>query len=230
MFGAIFECTLQMITTNFEDFPDIRLEFYNFLQEVNRNCFVAFKRMQPEHFKLVVHSIVWAFKHTMRNISEIGLQITLELLQQINHDGSDVANSFYQSYFLYLLQDLLFILTDTFHKSGFKLQAQILVQMFMMVEEGRVTVPLWQAGQVTDPTMDNRRFIRNYVIELLSKSFPNLTASLVNSFVCGLFDLRKDYNQFCTHLRDFLVQLKEFSGGDDNANLFASEQEAEKQR
>lgn len=78
----------------------------------------AFKRMQPEHFKLVVHSIVWAFKHTMRNISEIGLQITLELLQQINHDNSDVANSFYQSYFLYLLQDLLYILTDTFHKSG----------------------------------------------------------------------------------------------------------------
>lgn len=74
--------------------------------------------MQPEHFKLVVHSIVWAFKHTMRNISEIGLQITLELLQQINHDNSDVANSFYQSYFLYLLQDLLYILTDTFHKSG----------------------------------------------------------------------------------------------------------------
>lgn len=114
----------------------------------------------------------------------------------------------------------------------------------MMVEEGRVTVPLWSAGQVTDPSMDNRRFIRDYVMDLLCKSFPNLTpyvyvfdqtshhtfSAQVNAFVVGLFDLRKDFNQFCTHLRDFLVQLKEFSGGDDNANLFFSEQEAEKQR
>eukprot|EP01126_Amoeba_proteus_P042787 TRINITY_DN4660_c0_g1_i9.p1 TRINITY_DN4660_c0_g1~~TRINITY_DN4660_c0_g1_i9.p1 ORF type:complete len:1066 (-),score=260.84 TRINITY_DN4660_c0_g1_i9:458-3655(-) len=230
IFGAIFECTLKMISNNFEDFIEIRLEFFLFLLEVCRNCFVALKRLQLEHFKLVVDSIVWAFKHTMRNISEIGLQMLLELLQQINNDNSQVANSFYQSYFLYLLQDLFYILTDTFHKSGFKLQAQILLQMFMMVEEGRVVAPLWNPSQVSDPTMDNRRFIREYVMNLLSKSFANLTMHQVTAFVVGLFDLRKDFMKFCTHLRDFLVELKEFSGGDDNSHLFSHEQETERER
>mgnify|MGYP002378154969 CR=1 FL=1 len=40
----------------------------------------ALKAMGPESFKVIVHSIIWAFKHTMRNISEIGLEITLQLL------------------------------------------------------------------------------------------------------------------------------------------------------
>lgn len=40
----------------------------------------------------------------MRNISEIGLEITLELLEQINADDNEVSNSFYQTYFLHLLQ------------------------------------------------------------------------------------------------------------------------------
>jgi len=225
MFGAVFEVTLEMISKNFEDYPEIRVEFYNFLREVNRHCFIALKRMQPEHFQLIIHSIILAFKHKMRNISEVGLTITQELLQQINHDNTDVSNSFYQTYFLPLLSNLFFILTDTFHKSGFKSQATILLQMFLMVESQRVTAPLFDAS--AGPGMDNRRFIREYVMRLLVQSFPNLSPATCHGFVVGLFDLHKDFAAFCAHLRDFLVQLKEFSGGDDNSQLFISETEAE---
>jgi len=220
MFNAVFECTLQMITSNFEDHPEIRLEFYGFLKEVTTHCFPALKAMGPDSFKVVVHSIIWAFKHQMRNISEIGLEITLKLLEQINTDAPDVINSFYQTYFLHLLQDLFFILTDTFHKSGFKKQAQIMTTMFSMVEGGRVTAPLGP-----DASVDNRTFMRHYVAELLSKSFPNLTQNDVQNFVLGMFQM-KDFDSFCNHLRDFLVQLKEFSEGDSNKDLYSAEDEA----
>lgn len=220
MFHAVFECTLQMITTNYQDYPEIRLEFYTFLKEVNKYCFPALKIMGPESFKVVVHSIIWAFKHTMRNISEIGLEITLELLEKINADSPDVINSFYQTYFLHLLQDLFFILTDTFHKSGFKKQATIMTHMFGMVENCRITAPLGP-----DESADNRTFIREYVMQLLIKSFPNLTPTDVYAFVVGLFE-KADFESFCNHLRDFLVQLKEFSDGDSNKDLYAAEEEA----
>jgi len=220
MFNAVFECTLQMITTNYQDYPEIRFEFYNFLKEVNRYCFPALKAMGPDSFKVVVHSIIWAFKHTMRNISELGLEITLNLLEQINADSVEVSNSFYQTYFLHLLQDLFFILTDTFHKSGFKKQAMILTQMFAMVESGRVTAPLGP-----DASVDNRMFMREYVMQLLLKSFPNLSQNDVMAFVVGLFE-KSDFDSFCNHLRDFLVQLKEFSEGDSNKDLYAAEDEA----
>jgi len=43
--------------------------------------------------------------------------------------------------------------------------------------------------------------------------------------VVGLFE-KKDFDSFCNHLRDFLVQLKEFSDGDSNKELFSAEDEA----
>jgi exportin-1 len=46
-------------------------------------------------------------------------------------------------------------------------------------------------------------------------------------FVDGLFTLNNDLARFKVHLRDFLIQLKEFSG--DNAELFAEEREKELQ-
>jgi len=72
--------------------------------------------MSPAHFKLIVDSVVWAFKHTMRDVAETGLSILYELLDNV--EKADVANQFYQAYFLPLLQALLFVLTDSFHKTG----------------------------------------------------------------------------------------------------------------
>lgn len=40
----------------------------------------AILHIDPVHQKLVVDSIVWGFKHTDRNISEIGLEILHDLL------------------------------------------------------------------------------------------------------------------------------------------------------
>lgn len=39
----------------------------------------------------------------------------------------------------------------------------------------------------------------------------------------GLFAFNNDFNKFKTHLRDFLISLKEFAG--DNAELYAEERE-----
>lgn len=45
----------------------------------------------------------------------------------------------------------------------------------------------------------------------------------IKQFVIGLFAYTDDLNKFKTHLRDFLISLKEFSG--DNAELYAEERE-----
>jgi exportin-1 len=42
-----------------------------------------------------------------------------------------VREGFYKEYFLSLVQDLFVILTDTFHKPGFKLQAHPLFPLCM---------------------------------------------------------------------------------------------------
>lgn len=67
---AVFECTLEMITKNFEDYPEHRIRFFELLKAVNEFCFPALFNIPPEHQKLVVHAVVWAMKHTERNISD----------------------------------------------------------------------------------------------------------------------------------------------------------------
>jgi exportin-1 len=116
IFEAVFECTLLMITTNFEDFPEHRVNFFELLRAINNHCFHAFFMMSHD-FKLVIDSIVWAFKHTMRNIAESGLYILIELWKNVAQ-SPEIAGVFYKTYYLNLLQDLFCVLTDTFHKSG----------------------------------------------------------------------------------------------------------------
>jgi exportin-1 len=53
--------------------------------------------------------------------------------------------------------------------------------------------------------------------------------SHVDAFVNALGENHNDINRFKLALRDFLIQLKEFSAG-DNTELFLEEKEAETQR
>lgn len=77
---------------------------------------VALLALSPPQFKLIVDSAVWAVKHTARNIMDTGLNMVMELLRNIAQ--SEVAQPFYQTYLLPLLQDMLVVLTDTFHMGG----------------------------------------------------------------------------------------------------------------
>lgn len=82
--------------------------------------------------------------------------------------------------------------------------------------------PLWDAASVGPAAFpDNASYVREQLITLLSTSFPNLTAAQVQACVAGMFDL-KDHSMFKNHLRDFLVQTKQFAS-QDNAELYAEE-------
>mmetsp|Transcript_11902 Transcript_11902/g.18076 ORF Transcript_11902/g.18076 Transcript_11902/m.18076 type:complete len:1092 (+) Transcript_11902:405-3680(+) len=224
---SIFECTLQMITVNFEDYPEHRIRFYQFLRAVNLHCFPALFNIPPAHQKLVIDAVVWAMKHTERNIANTGLEILHELLLNVGRTPN-IAQGFYQQYLLALIQDVFAVLTDRLHKSGFKMHSTLLRLMFHLVQMNQVTVPLFDperapAGQ------SNPAFLREHMSNLLVTSFPNVTKSQVGTFLDGMFNLKLDLQSFKTLLRDFLIQLKEFSI-EDNSGLYSEETEFEIQQ
>jgi hypothetical protein len=49
-----------------------------------------------------------------------GLSILKDLLVRI--EGTDVAQTFYAAFFISLIRDVFAVLSDTLHKTGFKLQ------------------------------------------------------------------------------------------------------------
>ncbi|DBA80101.1 hypothetical protein WJX79_000920 [Trebouxia sp. C0005] len=231
IFEAVFQVTLQMITKNFEEHPEHRLHFYGLLRAITNHCFGTLFTMSPDQLKLVIDSIIWAFRHTERNIAETGLNLLLEMLQSFQH--SDFATQFHKTYYLTLMREIFAVMTDSFHKPGFKLHVKILHHLFSIVNSGVIKAPLWdEADKGPTAYPNNAVFVHEFVSNLLSQSFPNLRPAQLQACVAGMFELQ-DNTAFKDHLRDFLVQTKSFSS-QDNADLFADEaaaaREAERQR
>uniref|UniRef100_A0A8C6ME46 Exportin-1 n=1 Tax=Nothobranchius furzeri TaxID=105023 RepID=A0A8C6ME46_NOTFU len=231
IFDAVFECTLNMINKDFEEFPEHRTHFFYLLQAATSQCFPAFLSIAPAQFKLILDSIIWAFKHTMRNVADTGLQILYTLLQNVSAEEA-AAQSFYQTYFCDILQHIFSVVTDTSHTAavrdrphaiwlplGLTMHATILAYMFNLVEEGKVNVAL----SASNPT-NNQLYVQEYIANLLKMAFPHLQDAQVKVFVTGLFSLNQDIPAFKEHLRDFLVQIKEFAG-EDTTDLFLEERE-----
>lgn len=231
IFEAVFECTLGMITRNMEDYPEHRLQFFSLLRAITNHCPRTLFSMSPSQLKLVIDSVVWAIRHTERNVADTGLNLLLEMLNMFG--SSDAATAFHQAYYLHLLSEIFAVLTDTFHKPGFKLQARILHHLFSIVQTNAIKAPLWDVtalGPTAYPS--NAAFVQAHVSELLSTSFPNLRPQQVQATVLGMMEL-KEFGSLKQHLRDFLVQSNQFAD-QNNADLYADEvaaaREAEKER
>ncbi|KAG0501481.1 hypothetical protein HPP92_001553 [Vanilla planifolia] len=162
-----------------------------------------------------------------RNIAETGLNLLLELLN--NYQASDFRNQFFRAYFVVIEQEIFAVLTDTFHKPGFKLHVLVLQHLFCLVDSGLLTEPLWDPSTVPYTFPNNAAFVRDYTIKLLGASFPNMTAAEVTQFVDGVFESKKDIHAFKNHIRDFLIQSKEFSA-QDNKDLYAEEAQAQRDK
>ncbi|EIM90438.1 uncharacterized protein STEHIDRAFT_129260 [Stereum hirsutum FP-91666 SS1] len=225
---AVFEPTLSMINQDFAEFPEHRVGFFKLLRAINLNCFPALLALPAPQFKLFMDSISWAIKHTMRDIVDTGLNLCIEVINNFAAADQGVATAFFQQYYLSLLQDTFFVLTDADHKSGFKLQCLLLSRMIQLVATNAIQAPLFDPSTVTDPNQTNVGFVREYTANLLKSAFPHAANADIKAFVFNLSEYHSDFNRFKLALRDFLIQLKEFSG--DNSELFLDEKEAETQR
>ncbi|KAF8935515.1 CRM1 C terminal-domain-containing protein [Dissophora ornata] len=225
---SVFDVTLSMINKDFAEYPDHRVGFFKLVRAISQNCFEVLLTLPPAQLQLFMDSVVWAFKHSMRDIADQGLTICQEIINNFAKSSPVIANQFYQTYFLNLLNDVFFVLTDNNHKSGFKLQSQVLARMFYLVDSGAVQAPLFSPSQVSDPNMTNERFLKEYMMNLLQSAFPHLQPSQIKTFTLALFETNRDANRFKLHLRDFLIQLTEFGAADTEQNeLFLDEREAE---
>jgi exportin-1 len=63
---------LQRASSGLQDYPEHRLQFFNLLRSITNACFGTLFTMSPGQLKLVIDSIVWAFRHTERNIADTG--------------------------------------------------------------------------------------------------------------------------------------------------------------
>ena len=186
----VFECTLEMINKDFSEYPEHRVEFFKLLKAINLYCFPALLKLDGRQFKFVIDSCMWASKHDNREVENTGLTMCLELLDNMAETDAQTSSVFFQQFFITILQDIFFVLTDTDHKAGmliihleilgdtnaplgFKSQSMLLARMFYFIESSKVTEPIYTPEQA-NPGTSNKDFLRSFVGNLLQTAFPNL--------------------------------------------------------
>lgn len=228
----VFEPTLDMIGKSMNDYPEFRVEFFKLLRTINLDSFAALLRLPPQIFKKTVDACLWASKHDNREVEGFGLSLILEIIGNMAAlDNRQISDQFFKEFFKPIIGDTFFVLTDADHKSGFKIQSQILAKVIELVESNKISIPLYQEGEAPQGT-NNGDYTREYLHKSLMAAFPHLQPLQVTNFVKSLFLLHKDPIKFRLALRDFLVQIKEF-GGEATDYLYAEERElevAEKQK
>ncbi len=223
---STFLVTFEMLKRNFTDFPDIRHAFFSLLKAIVTHCFASIFQTPPEYRFTVVSCILGAMRHTERIAAEMGLDILHKFLEQIQNDNN-TAQMFYKMFFMNILRDVLVILTDRHHKSGFGKQAEVLKYMLSLVESGRIQVPL---AEGSSNGSNNKQIVVNFVMSMVSNLFPKMSKVEIQKFVAGSFDQSKNLNMYKQHLHDFLVHTKEWAGDRDNAAMFYEETQAMKKR
>merc|ERR1712190_249856 len=203
IFDMVFDCTLDMIKGDFQSYPDHRSKFYDLLKAINSHCFPSLFLLSETQLKNYVDSLIWALKHEQPQVAESGLQILSQFLETILSGPPQVYIPFFRQYYFTLLQDILSVLTDTFHKSGLKTQTQILLQLVLAVES--------QMLQEVAP----KQQVMQSLLELICKSFPTMHRSQVETFVLTCFNRARQPAEFQQHIRDFLIQLREWSSNED---------------
>ena len=188
----VFECTLEMINKDFSEYPQHRVEFFKLLKAINLFCFPALLKLDGRQFKFVIDSCMWASKHDNREVENTGLSMCIELMDNMaEHTDPQTSSMFFQQFYITILQDAFFVLTDSDHKAGkslhvyatsvsmltpepgFKLQTLLLSRMFYFVETGKITETVYTPEQSPAGT-PNRQFLLEFIGNLLQSAFPNL--------------------------------------------------------
>lgn len=187
---SVFECTLEMVSKDFHEYPEHRVQFFKLLQAINLYCFPALLKLDATQFKFVIDSCMWASKHDNREVENTGLAMCLELMNNMAETDAQTATIFFRQFYIPILQDVFFVLTDSDHKaggqsetalrdelltgiSGFKSQAMLLSRMFYFIESGKVQGPIYSPEQAPAGTSD-KEFLQEYVANLLQNAFKNL--------------------------------------------------------
>jgi exportin-1 len=146
----------------------------------------ALLKLHNRQFKFVIDSCMWASKHDNREVEYAGLNMCLELITNIAESDVNTSNAFFEQFYIPILQDVFFVLTDTDHKAGFKSQSMLLSRMFYFVQPAdgtapKIQGPIYAKGQAPAGT-PNKEFLGEFVATLLQSAFPNLQP-YVHSFL-----------------------------------------------
>ena len=160
---------------------DFRKNFFGLIKNIVNFSLEGLFKANEESFKICIDSIIWAVKHYQIQLAEIGLETMNELLSKVVLN-EEIANVFFQNFYMSIMQDTFFVLTDSLHKSGFYKQALIIMKLIAIVENNMFSSIL------SDKYTSNKVFVLEYLSDTLIKLFTNCNKVQIQTFVLNMFN------------------------------------------
>jgi len=217
MLSCVFDVTLPMIMTvspetgsAFTAYPEIRSGFFKLLGATIRECSRPVFGLPAAAFKLVFDSVIQAILHFDRDIHEQGLDMLSDLLKPLRGNMS-VCTMFFKNFIQTMLKQLLHVLTDRMHVSGFVKQVSLLLTVLSIVESGQLTMPLFEQFP------NNHEGVGKFLMHLIKGQFSQrMDDAKIKSFVDAMQQVAREPHgqqalKFETLMRDFVIELKQFS-------------------
>ena len=113
------------------------------------------------------------------------------------------------------MNEIFVVLTDSFHKSNFKNHVEILAILVSVVDNNIITENIFSNEN------NNKNTVYNFIVQQNSLAFTHINKLQIDSFALSLFNKIYDINEFRGVVRDFLINLKSFSGNQEE--LFQEE-------
>jgi exportin-1 len=202
--SSMLNAVLPMITKDFSSFPEHRTNFFIFIQAMVNRCFQVFFSVEESQFKTVINCVIWAIKHDLSTIYEIGLS-TLACILKCLANNPAFAEQFYKHYYINILADTLFVLTDGLHSNGFNLQCEII--QILLTELSRLSIQVIPDSQ----GMDNKTAVFEYMVNTLANNFSNLALNDHRMLLHNALQNLNDKKLFRQYMRDYLVSLNLFT-------------------
>uniref|UniRef100_A0A7E4VWL2 Exportin-1 n=1 Tax=Panagrellus redivivus TaxID=6233 RepID=A0A7E4VWL2_PANRE len=228
MIQAVYESTLEMITKDFESYPEHRTNFFVFVSAIIRYSFKSLFDLEAKYRDFTVEAINWGMRHTMRTVAENATAILRQLLCQIaeldaKSVNKELAQEFYRAYYLKILEHVVTVAADYNQVPfvGLTNMAETLCIVFEAPEDN-ISVALYQPGEGAN----NMDYIVNQLMIMLKQCFPHLTESQIRITVDGFFSFNKNLTKMRDHIRDFMIQIRQHNG-EDTSDLFLEEKARE---
>lgn len=114
------ESTLNMIKDDFVNYPEFREGYFLLVDKIVKHCTGGLFSIASDKFMTIINTILFAMKHEKPELMEIGLE-TMHALNQLVVTEPSITSLFYQNFYLQIIRDILAVMTDYRHMSGFKL-------------------------------------------------------------------------------------------------------------
>jgi len=226
LFG-LCQSTLDMISGDFISYPEFREGFFKLVHNIIMHCTQGMIELDPQRFQTIIHTVIFAIKHEKPECMEIGLKSLWDLNERIS-SHPHISSLFFVSFYSQILKEVLMVLTDCRHLSGFKLQCQILQQLLAIIDKESLNAPIQDGNGQPHNMQGNKDFVKEFLISTIMESFPNLNRVLVDTYTIQLFNNLEDWKKFKGTVRDLMVSMRSFSSANDD--FYEHERKVEKDK